>query len=174
MSKQTPTRFPTEGMGEAYEKLLLLAMKEAKLLKEKTGPALHKLIDVSGQKLSELGELTEEEAEKVSDYLKRDLKEAASFMVEHGGDFKKWLAIETDVIEEYIYEHLKDAADQTTIELKKLKAVGETAEYHTGELTGPGVLICDKCGEELHFSKAGHIPPCPKCHATKFHRMHCV
>ena len=174
MSKQTPTRFPTEGMGEAYEKLLLLAMKEAKLLKEKTGPALHKLIDVSGQKLSELGELTEEEAEKISEYLKRDLKEAANYMVETGAEFKKWIGIETDIIEEYLYDHFKDAADQTTIELKHLKEVGENAEYHTGELTGPGVLICDACGEELHFAKAGHIPPCAKCHATKFHRLHCV
>ena len=89
MSKQTPTKFPSEGMAEAYEKVLLLAMKEAKLLKEKTGPALHKLIDVSGQKLSELGELTEEEAEKISEYLKRDLKEAANYMVETGAEFKK-------------------------------------------------------------------------------------
>jgi len=174
MSKQTPTRFPTEGMSEAYEKLLLLAMKEARLLKEKTGPVLHKIIDTSSEKLSELGELTEEEAEKISEYLKRDLKQAAEYMAENGAEFKKWLGIETDIIEDYLYEHFKEAADQTTIELKKLKAVGENAEYHSGELTGPGVLICDACGEELHFSKAGHIPPCAKCHGSKFHRLHCV
>lgn len=173
MSKQTPTRFPTEGMGEAYEKVLMLTMKEAKLLKEKTGPVLHKLIDASGEKLSELGELTEEEAEKISEYLKRDLKEAATYMVETGAEFKKWLGIETDIIEDFLFDHFKDAADQTTVELLKLKGVGETAEYHTGELTGPGVLVCDKCGEQLHFGKAGHIPPCAKCHETQFHRIHC-
>ena len=62
MTKKDSSRFPTEGMGEAYEKLLILTMKEAKLLKEKTGPALHKLIDSTSEKFSELGELTEEEA----------------------------------------------------------------------------------------------------------------
>lgn len=174
MTEQTPRKFPTEGMAEAYEKVLMLAMKEARLLKEKTGPALHKLIDASGETLSELGELTEEEAAKISEYLKRDLKEAANYMVETGSEFKKWLGIETDIIEEYLFDHFKEAADQTTIELMRLKEKGETAEYHTGELTGPGVLICDSCGEELHFAKAGHIPPCAKCHATKFHRLHCV
>ena len=43
---------------------------------------------------------------------------------------------------------------------------------HTGEVTGAGTLVCDKCGEKLHFHKAGKIPPCPKCHATQFHRGH--
>ena len=174
MSKKSPTRFPAEGMSEAYEKLLILTMKEAKLLKEKTGPALHKLIDVTSEKFSELGELTEEEAEKISDYLKRDLKEAASYMAETGDGFKKWLALETEIAEDYLIDQLEQAADQTRIELEKLKANSENAEYHTGELTGPGVLICDKCGEQLHFQKTGHIPPCAKCHATHFHRLHCV
>ena len=173
MKNKNPSRFPTEGMGEAYEKLLLMTMKEAKLLQKKTGPALHKLIDTTGEKISELGELTEEEAEKISHYLKRDLKEAASFMVETGEDFKKWLALETEIVEDYLIDLFKQAADQTTIELDQLKKAGETAEYHTGELTGPGVLICDKCGEQLHFKKAGHIPPCPKCRDTHFHRMFC-
>ena len=173
MSKQSPTRFPTEGMGEAYEKLLLLTMKEARLLKDKTGPMLHKLIDVSSEKFSELGELTEEEAEKISNYLKRDLKEAAIYMTETGSEFKKWLALETEIIEDYLLEHFKEAADQTTIELSRLKSTAENAEYHTGEITGPGVLTCDKCGEQLHFHKAGHIPPCAKCHDTHFHRLFC-
>ena len=173
MSKQSPTRFPTEGMGEAYEKLLKLTMQEAKLLKEKTGPVLHKLIDDTSEKISELGELTEEEAEKVSDYLKRDLREAARYMVETGADFKKWLAIDTAIVEDYLLERFKQAADQTTIELAKLKVSAESAEYHTGEITGPGVLTCDECGEHLHFHKAGHIPPCAKCQGTHFHRLFC-
>ncbi len=173
MNKQSPKPFPTEGMSEAYEKLLKLSIKEFRLLEKKTGPALHKIIDASSEKISELGELTEEEAEKIAKYLKRDLEEAASYMTETGADFKKWLALDIDVIESYLYDYFKQAADQTTIELARLKAAGESAEYHTGELTGPGVLTCDACGEQLHFHKAGHIPPCAKCHKTRFHRLFC-
>ena len=173
MSEKKPTSFPTEGMSEAYEKLLKLSMKEFKLLETKTGPLLHKLIDKTSEALSELDEVTKEESEKISGYLKRDLKEAASYMAESGEDFQKWLAIDADIIENYLYDHFKQAADQTTVELAQLKADAENARYHTGEITGPGVLICDVCGENLHFHKAGHIPPCAKCKGTYFHRLIC-
>lgn len=173
MSKLPTPRDPIEALGEAYELLLEKALEEARKLKQVTGPALHKVIDTSSEKLSELGELTEIEAKKVSDYLKRDLIEAASYMSKTGSDFKTWLGIDTDIIENYLLDHFKQAADQTLIELNQLKTSAENAEYHTGEIIGPGVLICDQCGEQLHFHKAGHIPPCPKCKETHFHRLLC-
>jgi len=172
MNEKKPV-FSTEAMSEAYEKLLKLSMKEFKLLEEKTGPVLHKLIDKTSEKLSELDELSKEEAQKISAYLKRDLKEAADYMAESGEEFQKWLAIDADVIENYLYDYFKQAADQTTVELAQLKKAAEHAPYHTGEITGPGVLICDECGEQLHFKKAGHIPPCAKCKGTYFHRLIC-
>lgn len=174
MNDQNPIIIPTKAMIEAYEKLLKFTVKEAKLLEDKTGPALHKLIDTSTKKISELGDVTEEEAEKISTYLKRDLTEAATYMSETGHDFKKWLALDTlnaEIIEDYVIDLFKHAADQTRIELDKIRFAAETAEYHTGEITGPGVLLCDNCGENLHFEKAGHIPPCPKCKKSRFHRL---
>ena len=173
MPDKSPKRFPTEGLGEAYEKLLILTMKESKLLKEKTGPALHNLIDDMSEKFSDLEELTKEQSEKIAEYLKRDLTEAANYMVDSGDDFKKWLAIDTELIEDFLLDHMMQAADQTTIELNKLKNAAQTAEYHTGEVTGPGVLICDHCGEQIHFNNPGHIPPCAKCQGTQFHRLLC-
>ena len=174
MAKLPPPRDPLEVLGEAYELLLEKAIEEASKVKQKTGPALHKIIDETSQQLSLLGELTEEEAEKVSEYLKRDLTQAAAYMQETGTDFKKWLAIDTAMIEDYLFNRFKEAADQTTIELMQLKQAAETATYHSGEITGPGILMCDDCGEQLHFHKAGHIPPCPKCKHSEFHRLHCV
>ena len=173
MSKKTPAPFPSEGLNEAYKVILKKTMEEAHKLQEKTGPALHQLIDKTSQALSDLGELTNEEAEKIARFLKRDLVEAASYMTEHGEDLKKWLALDVELIEDYFLNLLEQAADQTKVELMKLKATAENAEYHTGEITGPGVLMCDKCGENLHFHKAGHIPPCAKCQGTYFHRLIC-
>lgn len=173
MSKLPPPRDPLEVMGEAYELLLEKALEEARSLKQKSGPALHKIIDTSSEKLGELGELTEIEAQKVSEYLKRDLIEAATFMEKKGATFKTWLGIDTDIIESFLLDRMKQAADQTRIELNKLKTTAENAEYHTGEIIGPGVVMCDQCGEQLHFHKAGHIPPCPKCNQTHFHRLLC-
>ncbi|MES9926605.1 MAG: hypothetical protein ABW158_00685, partial [Candidatus Thiodiazotropha sp. 6PDIVS] len=42
--------------------------------------------------------------------------------------------------------------------------------YHTGEVTGPGTLVCAQCGKEMHFKKTGHIPPCSGCKGTDFQR----
>jgi len=173
MNKKTPAAFPTEGMSEAYEKLLKLSIKELRLIEAKAGPVLHELIDKASEKLSELDELSREESAKITDFLKRDLKEAANYMAESGEDFQKWLAIDADIIENTLYDYFKQAADQTTVELAQLKAEAENAPYHTGEITGPGVLACDACGENLHFKKAGHIPPCAKCNGTEFHRLIC-
>ena len=174
MGKLPPPRDPLEVLGEAYELLLEKSLEEAKKAKDKSAPALHKLIEESSERLTELGELTEEQAAKVSEFLRRDLKEAASYMQETGEDFKKWLGIDTAMIEDYLFNRFKEAADQTTIELLKIKQSAENAEYHTGEIIGPGVLLCDSCGEQLHFHKAGHIPPCPKCKHSIFHRLHCT
>ena len=173
MNKKTPTPFPTEGLNEAYKIVLKKTMEVAHQLEENTGPALHTLIDKTSKSLSDLNELTKEESEIISEYLKRDLIEAADYMTKSKKDFKSWLAVDIELIETYFLKLLEQAADQTKIELNKLKFTAENAEYHTGEITGPGVLMCDKCGENLHFHDSGHIPPCPKCNDTHFHRLMC-
>ena len=42
--------------------------------------------------------------------------------------------------------------------------------YRTGEVTGPGTLVCDSCGESLRFHATGYIPGCPACGHTVYHR----
>jgi rubrerythrin len=174
MAKLPPPRDPIEALGEAYELLLEKTIEEARKVRDKGGPLLHKIIDQTSENLSALGELSEEQASKVSAYLKRDLEQAAGYMQKTGEDFKKWLAIDTAIVENYLFDRFREAADQTRIELARFKQTAENAEYHSGEVTGPGILICDGCGEQLHFEKAGHIPPCPKCKHSHFHRLHCV
>ena len=157
-----------EAMGEAYELLLEDAIEEAHKIEEKTGPALHRAIDKAQIKTSKLEELTKEEAEKLSGYLKRDLVDAARYIKESGKDFKTWFGFDVGLIKDRLRELFTQAADQTTVELMELKE--QASEYHTGEITGPGTLCCNECGELLHFHKPGHIPPCPKCHSTVFKR----
>ncbi len=159
-----------EAMGEAYELLLEKSLDEAHRLEKKTGPALHRIIDKVAEETSALGELSKEEAARVAGFLKRDLTDAAHFMHETGRSLKDWLGFDLMYLEDRLRDLLFRAADQTTVELMALKEQAMAAEYHTGEIAGPGNLICDKCGEKLHFEKPGHIPPCPKCRATVFHR----
>ncbi|WJW76353.1 zinc ribbon-containing protein [Thiohalobacter sp. IOR34] len=162
---------PLDVLGEAYERMLERAMEDFHKAEEKTGPALHQMIDGAREKAVELGELSREEAEKVANYLKRDLAEAASYLDETGRELKDWLGLETRLVESELLDLFMRAADKTTLELIQFKeALREASTYHTGEIAGPGTLVCDACGERLHFQRAGRIPPCPKCHATRFHR----
>ena len=162
---------PVEVIGEAYELMLERAMADYRKAKEKAGPALHEFIDKARDTAVELGELTGEEAEKLASYLKRDLTDAAGHLAEVSDELKEWLGFEAQLVKAEVFDLFLQAADHTTLELRKLKQQAEQAlHYRTGEITGPGTLICEQCGEKLHFHKPGHIPPCPKCHATQFRR----
>jgi len=168
MKELPPAKDPIEAIGEAYELLLEDAIEEAHKIAEKTGPALHYAIDEARIKTGKLEELTKEEAEKLTGYLKRDLIDAARYIKESGKDFKTWFGFDVGLVKDRLRELFTQAADQTTVELAKLKE--QASEYHTGEITGPGTLCCNECGELLHFHRPGHIPPCPKCHGTVFRR----
>jgi len=162
---------PVEVIGEAYELMLERAMTDYRKAREKAGPVLHEFIDKARDTAIELGELTAEEADKLAGYLKRDLASAADHLAEAGDELKEWLGFEAELVKAEIFDLFLKAADRTTLELQKMKEQAEQAlHYSTGEITGPGTLVCEQCGEKLHFHKPGHIPPCPKCHATRFRR----
>ena len=168
MNKKTD---PLDALGAAYEKMYERAAENFHKLKEKGEPVLHHLIDEAKEKAVELEELTEQEAAKVAEWLKRDIDDAASYLSETGHELKDWLGYESVMLESAVLDLLLKIADKTTLELLQLKENNmRPYSYHTGEITGPGTLICDKCEEKLHFYKAGKIPPCPKCHGTSFHR----
>jgi hypothetical protein len=157
-------------MGEAYERLLEKGLEEAHKVEDKSGLEFHKAIDKAREGLAGIVELSEEGATEITEDLKRDLRDAADYLVETGGDFVTWLGFDIELIEDRLRDMFPQAADQTTVELLKLKEAAESRGYHTGAFTGPGTLVCDACGEKLRFHKVGRIPPCPRCKGTSFHR----
>ncbi len=162
---------PFDVLATAYEKIFESAAKGFHNAEKKSAELLHELIDKAKDEAVELGEVSREDAEKLSTYIKRDLSEAARHMSISGRELREWLGFETILLETEFVDQLLKLADPTKVELFKLKLdAQEMPPYHTGEITGPGTLFCDQCGEKLHFYRAGKIPPCPKCHATSFHR----
>lgn len=135
-------------------------------------PVLEKTIEKAAENAHELGELTKEEAEKISSYLKRDLQDAAGYLSESGEQLKEWLSFDLELVENRLMEIFSTMVDHTKLELDKLATrADQIGEWHTGEIVGVGTLRCKACGELLHFHATGHIPPCPKCQKTAFSRI---
>lgn len=153
-----------------YKKLLEKTVSELKNLKQKSAPAWHEIIEESGEKLAELEQLSEREAMKVSDYLKRDLKDAAEFLQDPGKEFSDWLAIDVQLVEDTLLDMFMKAADQTKLELMQWREQGEQAGYQAGDVAGPGSLQCDDCGQIMQMYTVQEIPVCPRCGKSQFHR----
>ena len=162
---------PVDRLVSAYVAMLERVHEAAETAEKKTVPWLREALAEAREKAVELEELTREEAEKVSRYVERDLRDAASFIAETGQEFRDWLTFDWRLMQSRMLDMFAGMADETSLALKGFAdQAREASLYHTGEITAPGVLQCTACGEELHFDKTGHIPPCPKCNATTFQR----
>ncbi len=169
MSKEDPLHHdPIDVLGEAYEKLLERALDDGSKIRHQSLPAMRKFIDSARDKAVELEELTREEADKVADYLRRDLHDAGAYLTNTKDELKGWLGFESSFMETALFERFLTAADKTVVDLHELQHVASI--YHAGQVTGPGTLVCDGCGKELHFHKPKRIPPCATCSSTFYRR----
>ena len=162
---------PLDTLGAVYEKIYEYIAVDFHQLKEKSSPEINKLISNAKQKVIQLEAVSEHEAAQLTEWLKRDMDDLASYLTETQNELKDWLGFETALLENAVLDLLLKTADSTTVELLKLKEEAlQPYTYRTGEITIAGTLICDNCGDKLHFYKAGKIPPCPKCHKVVYHR----
>lgn len=156
----------------AYDDMMLRVRTAIEEAEEDTLPALQRFIHNARDTAVELGELTRDEAEKVAYYVQRDLQDAGQHLAATGHELGDWLRFDVELIEERLLEALALAADHTRLEMlqfeQELKA-GPT--WNSGEFAGPGTLICDSCGNPLHFHSTGEIPACPNCSHTAYHRQ---
>jgi DUF438 domain-containing protein len=159
-------------MVTAYENMLERVEEMLEKAEETALPTLKKGLEYAREKAVELDELTREEADKIASYVERDMHDAASFMHKTGDEFRDWFKFDMELIESRLLDMFAKVADKTSLELGKFaEQAREASLYHTGEITGPGTLVCSECGKEMHFHKTGHIPPCAGCRGTRFARV---
>jgi polyhydroxyalkanoate synthesis regulator phasin len=135
-------------------------------------PKVYKGIEAAKKDAVETGELTPEEANRLGEYLRRDLQDAATYLSNTGKALSDWLMLDLELIEEQLLDAFSQVADKTQLELALWAEQARHAQdYQTGEIAGIGTFACLNCGEHLYFPKAKPIPPCPKCHHTLFKRI---
>lgn len=147
----------------AYERMLERVGKES-------GNDTEERVEKAREKEVTLGELSIDEAEIISQYLRRDLKAVGAALNRGSHAFARWLDFDLDMLESEIWRALTSVADPTELAWLKLNEP-EPSVYHTGEICGIGTLSCQNCEQRVHFTRPGPIPPCPRCHKTLFSRL---
>jgi len=172
MTRNSPRPDSDQRLIHAYNRMMERLKNAMEHIEHEARPVLDHFITAAQQKAVELGELSREEAVKVATYLKRDMEEVKDYLTgPEARELSDWFKFDIGLVEDRVLELFSSVADKTKLELLELeRRASRAGEYHTGEITGVGTLVCSQCGEALHFHATGHIPPCPKCHATTFAR----
>lgn len=159
-----------EEMG-LYEKLADRAKVFIEEAETKTAKAVDAALEKAKEEMVAAGDFTHEQGEKLKNFLQRDiilsLKDAAKA---------------EDMTKEALEPHRVIAGIQSILACT-LETVGEKLEdwgnklnkeldYRTGQITTPGTLVCKGCENKIKMRKAGHIPPCPECRGTEFHKTY--
>ena len=130
-------------------------------------------LEVAKEKTSELGGLTQEEINKVSDYVKRDLEEAAQALNDDtdNNSLAEWFKFDVKLIENFALDAFLSLTDKTRVELAALEQrAKQTQHYQAGEIASPGTLHCTQCQQEITFRATSEIPVCSHCQSKSFQR----
>jgi hypothetical protein len=163
---------PGERLVEGYNRMMEHVRELLDDVESKAAPTVREAIDSAKQFSTDLGQLTREEADKVGEYIRRDMHDAANYLSDSGKEFRDWLNLDLQLIEHRMLDMFASVADKTRLELDGLAQRARAAsQYHTGEVVAPGTLECLACHQVMHMHQTAQIPPCPKCHATTFRRI---
>lgn len=168
---------PTDGnrLIQAYDRMMervKLRLEELEQLEKAAFPRLYASIQHAAEKAVELGELTREEARLIGSYLHRDLEDAGQYLSSTGRELGDWLRFDVELLEDRLLDFLQRGVDQSRIDLIAFEQPEEElVEYLSGEITGPGTLQCEQCGEVVVFHTTSAIAPCPACGGKVFMRV---
>ncbi|HED32682.1 MAG TPA: hypothetical protein ENJ08_00500 [Gammaproteobacteria bacterium] len=160
-------------LNKAYNRMITRVRDRIESAEANTVPTLQRAIEQARKQAIHLDEMTLEDAEKVGNYIKRDINDAAEYLMETSHEFSDWLMLDIELIEQKVLELFLSVADKTRIELEQLSRPScNTALqlYRSGEITGPGSLKCIKCKQLVQFNTTSEIPQCKQCGGSEFKR----
>lgn len=150
-----------------YRQMLKRVVDHVKM--SQTNQAIHSAVQKAREMAIELGELTREEAEKIANYLQRDLHAMGEFMHHTGQSLHDWLEFDTLMVEAQLLDLFLSLADKTQLEWRQLFLQAPPL-YRAGEVTGVGRLQCSSCGAIQHFYQISQIQRCEGCQGDIFVR----
>ena len=104
----------------AYNQMI----KEMQITFEQTDSGyitLQKALEVSKRTVLNRCEVSAEEVYEIGEFIKRDINDAAEYMMENSADFFDWLSLDIEVIERKVIDLFLAVADSTRLELERYK-----------------------------------------------------
>jgi len=138
---------------------------------EKSAEFAKAALEKAREQLTSAGTFSEEQGQRLKNFLERDLGRAVEQARSLGQEAKDRLEL----------PRLGAGALSSIASLMKVAShamssladmADEALSCHSGEITSAGTLTCTACGKEMHFRKTGRIPPCPSCHGTEFRKSY--
>ncbi|GMR01199.1 MAG: zinc ribbon-containing protein [Gammaproteobacteria bacterium] len=164
---------PANHLISAYNQMMQ-EMRDAFERADQSSMSLQKALELAKHQAVHLGEITAEEAHEIGEYIKRDINDAAEYMMESSAEFYDWLMLDIEVIERKVIDMFLSVADHTRVELEQFRQAKPESKqipvYKSGEITGPGTLICDSCGKTKPFLSSDEIRDCERCGHDHFIR----
>ena len=167
--KYTHIEEATDKLVHGYNAMIDKLSEWTEKADESAGPMIINGVKEAEEFLNGLHQWSREEIRLISRYVQRDLHDTAIKLEKENKNFQEWLEFDVRQVEEKVLAVFSNMADKTRQELDHINEMAN--EWHTGEVTSIGTLACKSCGKEIHFHKAGRIPPCASCHHTEFKRM---
>jgi len=109
---------PANHLITAYNQMMR-EMREAFEQAEPNDMSLQKALDLAKHQAIHLGELSAEEAHEIGEYIKRDINDAAEFMMETSAEFYDWLMLDIEIVERKVVDLFLSVADHTRVELER-------------------------------------------------------
>lgn len=165
----------TSRLVELYDNLVE-RLYETKLELEKSSQALdlEKEIEHLVEAEQDIERLTREEADLLTTWLKRDLQDLRSYLVETGKGVRNWLAQESQLLSEQFVHWLKQVADPSLLDARTLQEDLASREdptlYHTGELAMAGTFNCSSCEKKIELTATHRLDACHRCDGRVFIR----
>ena len=161
---------PSHRLIDAYNHMMA-SIRTAFEKAEDSEMSLSKAISMAREEITHISDITQDEAEEISTFIKRDINDAAEYMMESSSEFGDWLMLDIEVIERKLIDLFLSVADKTRVELEQLGVQNrKPSVYYSGEITGPGTLQCTACGHKVGFTTTSHIKPCAECGHNTFKR----
>ncbi|XOZ34952.1 zinc ribbon-containing protein [Halomonadaceae bacterium KBTZ08] len=164
----------SDGAEKSYNRMLERVESRLAEAEERTWEQLQQEIEEAVEFEQEVTELTRDELNLLSTYLRRDLSHLLGFVSGTGDGVAEWLRVDLELIEDWLVDRLLSIADPTrldTLELQQKLQDTDPDHYFAGELAMAGVLRCLNCGRMRTLAETTRLEPCEWCESHYFERV---